>query len=68
MKDAREQTTDAQGRPVVPGMQVKVPGLDGDPQGTVVRVLADYGVLTVVVPEGRGQAERMVRTVDVEVV
>jgi hypothetical protein len=49
-------------------MKVRVAGENGMQEGTVVRVLHDYGVLTVVVPEGRGQAERMVRIVDVEVV
>jgi Tfp pilus assembly protein PilP len=48
-------------------MKVKVAGENGQQEGTVVRVLDDYGVLTVVVPEGRGQAERMYRIVDVEV-
>jgi len=47
-------------------MRVKVVGMDGQPEGTVVRVLDDYGVLTVLLPEGRGQVERMVRTADVE--
>jgi len=64
---AREQTIDAKGRPVVAGMKVNVPGDNGQIEGTVVRVLHDYGVLTVVVPEGRGQAERMYRIVEVEV-
>jgi len=64
----REQTIDAKGRPIIAGMKVKVAGEKGAQEGTVVRVLHDYGVLTVVVPEGRGQAERMVRIVDVEVV
>ena len=68
MTDVREQTIDAQGRPVVPGMKVKVTADGGQTEGTVVRVLHDYGALTVVVPEGRGQAERMYRIVDVEVI
>lgn len=67
MKAVREQTIDVQGRPVVPGMTVKVAGETGQIEGTVVRVLHDYGVLTVVVPEGRAQAERMYRIVDVNV-
>lgn len=67
MKAVREQTIDAKGRPIIAGMKVKVTGENGQQEGTVVRVLHDYGVLTVVVPEGRGQAERMVRIVDVEV-
>jgi len=67
VKAVREQTIDAKGRPIIAGMKVKVTGENGQQEGTVVRVLHDYGVLTVVVPEGRGQAERMVRIVDVEV-
>lgn len=67
MTGVREQTIDAKGRPIIAGMKVKVAGENGTQEGTVVRVLHDYGVLTVVVPEGRGQAERMVRIVDVEV-
>jgi hypothetical protein len=47
-------------------MKVKVVGANGQLEGTVVRVLDDYGVLTVLVPEGRGQAERMFRINDVE--
>jgi len=62
----RERTADRHGKPLTPGMRVKVVGMDGQPEGTVVRVLDDYGVLTVLLPEGRGQVERMVRTADVE--
>ncbi len=68
MKAVREQTIDSKGRPIIAGMKVKVAGENGQQEGTVVRVLDDYGVLTVVVPEGRGQAERMCRVLDVEVV
>lgn len=67
MRAVRDQTIDAKGRPIIAGMKVKVTGENGTQEGTVVRVLHEYGVLTVVVPEGRGQAERMVRIVDVEV-
>jgi len=63
----RQRTKDRKGRPLTPGLKVKVVGSDGQLEGTVVRVLDDYGVLTVLVPEGRGQAERMFRITDVEV-
>ena len=63
---ARERAVDPNGRPLVPGMKVRVVGESGQPEGTIVRVLDDYQVLTVVVPEGRGQAERMYRVADVE--
>lgn len=67
MTVVRDQTIDTKGRPIIAGMKVKVAGENGLLEGTVVRVLHDYGVLTVVVPEGRGQAERMYRVADVEV-
>ena len=67
MKAVREQTIDSAGRPIIAGMKVRVAGETGQLEGTVVRVLHDYGVVTVVVPEGRAQAERMYRIVDVEV-
>jgi hypothetical protein len=67
MSTLRQQTVDRQGRPIVPGLKVKVLGEAGAPEGTVVRVLDDYKVLTVVIPEGRGQVERMYRVEDVEV-
>lgn len=67
MKAVREQTADAEGRPIVAGVKVTVAGEDGPQDGTVVRILDDYGVLTVVVSEGRGRAERMYRITDVEV-
>lgn len=62
----RGQTKDRRGRPLIPGMKVKVVGANGQLEGTVVRVLDDYGVLTVLVPEGRGQVERMFRISDIE--
>ena len=68
MTAVRERTVDRNGKPLVPGMKVKVVGESGQPEGTIVRVLDDYQVLTVVVPEGRGQAERMYRVADVEAV
>lgn len=63
---ARQRTKDRKGKPLAPGMKVKVVGANGQLEGTVVRVLDDYGVLTVLIPEGRGQAERMFRINDVE--
>jgi len=65
MKASRERLLDRNGRPLVPGAKVKVIGESGEPEGTVVRVLGDYAVLTVVIPEGRGQVERMYRVADV---
>ncbi|MDQ7843596.1 MAG: hypothetical protein QN141_07605 [Armatimonadota bacterium] len=68
MKVTRERLLDRNGRPLVPGTKVKVTGETGQPEGTVVRVLDDYAVLTVVIPEGRGQVERMYRVADVEAI
>lgn len=66
MNASRERTTDRNGNVITAGTKVKVIGAEGQPEGTVVRVLDDYGVLTVLIPEGRGQAERMYRTEEVE--
>ncbi len=66
MKASRERLLDRNGRPLVPGTKVKVIGESGQPEGTVIRVLDDYAVLTVVIAEGRGQVERMYRLSDVE--
>ncbi|MGH2436359.1 MAG: hypothetical protein ACRDFA_05135 [bacterium] len=65
--DVRQRSKDKKGKPLAPGTKVKVAGPNGQLEGTVVRVLDDYGVLTVLVPEGRGQAERMYRSTDVEI-
>lgn len=64
----RRRTKDRKGKPVTPGMKVNVVGANGQLEGTVVRILDDYGVLTVLLPEGRGQAERMFRISDVEAI
>lgn len=66
MKAPRERTTDRNGNLIKSGTKVRVIGEDGQPEGTVVRVLDDYGVVTVLMPEGRGHAERMYRTGTVE--
>ena len=61
----REQATDRSGRPLAPGTRVRVVGEDGQPEGTVVRVLADYDVVTVLIEKG-AKTERMYPTADVE--
>lgn len=63
----REQATDRHGRPVAPGTRVRIVGEDGQPEGTVVRVLADYNVVTVLVEKG-AKSERMYPSADVEAV
>lgn len=64
----RQQTKDRSERPLTPGTKVRIVSGDGKVEGTVVRVLDDYDVLTVLVPEGRAQAERMFRIHEVEAV
>src|SRR5260370_1205070 len=43
----REKSTDRQGRPLAPGVRVRVLAEQGHSEASVVRVLDDYGVLTV---------------------
>jgi hypothetical protein len=62
---AREQVTDRQGRRLEPGTRVRVLAEDGQPQGTVVRALPDYGVVTVML-EKPTKTERMYRVSEVE--
>lgn len=64
----RDRATDRNGSVLTAGTKVKVSGEEGQVEGTIVRVLGDYGVVTVLVPEGRAQAERMYRTSEVEAV
>lgn len=52
-------------RILMPGAKVRVVGEDGQPEGTVVRVLYDYGVLTVLF-EKPTKVERMYRLSEVE--
>ena len=43
----REQSTDRHGRPLTPGTRVRVVAEQGQPEGSVVRVLSEYGAVTV---------------------
>lgn len=61
----REQATDRSGRPLAVGTRVRVVGEEGRPEGTVVRVLADYDVVTVLIEKG-AKTERMYSTAAVE--
>jgi hypothetical protein len=63
----REKSTDRQGRPLTPGARVRVLAELGHPEASVVRVLDDYGALTVQF-EKPTKVERMYRTSEVEVV
>jgi hypothetical protein len=67
MIDTREQATDRNGRPIKPGDRVKVLGEQGQPDGTIVRVVPEYQVATVLL-EQKGKVERMYPTADIEAV
>lgn len=63
----REQVTDRNGRPLAPGTKVRVVGDDGQPEGTIVRLVGDYDAVTVLIDQ-KGKTERMYRTTEVEAV
>jgi hypothetical protein len=63
----RERSTDRRGRPLTTGTRVRVLAEQGQSEATVVRVLDDYGVVTVLF-EKPTKAERMYRTSEVEAV
>jgi hypothetical protein len=63
----RERATDRNGRPIAPGMKVRVLGEDGQPEGTVVRLLGDYDTVTVLIDQ-KGKTERLYESAEVEVV
>ena len=65
MVQMREQATDRKGHPIKPGDRVKVIAEDGQPEGTIVRVVPDYDVATVLL-EQKGKVERMYPTSDLE--
>ncbi len=62
----REHTKDRQGRLIAAGNRVRVLGEEGHPEGTVVRVLDDYGLVTVALEQKTSKVERMYRTTEVE--
>ena len=61
----REQSTDRRGRPLAPGTRVRVVAEQGQPEGSVVRVLSEYGAVTVLL-EKPAKAERMYPINEVE--
>lgn len=65
MVNLRAQATDRNGRPINAGDKVKVLGEQGQPDGTIVRVVPEYGVATVVL-EQKAKVERMYPTKDLE--
>lgn len=67
MVDMREQATDRNGRTIKPGERVRVLVEDGHPEGTIVRVVPEYQVATVLLDQ-KGKVERMYPTTDIEAV
>ena len=63
----RERTLDRRGRALTPGARVRVVGEEGQPEGTVVRVLGDYGAVTVLL-EKPSKVERLYAASEVEAV
>lgn len=63
----REQATDRNGRPLAPGMKVRVVGENGQPEGTLVRLVGDYDAVTVLIDQ-KGKTERMYESSEVEAV
>ncbi len=61
----RERSTDRGGRTLTPGTRVRVLAEQGQPEGSVVRVLDDYRAVTVLF-EKPTKAERMYKTSEVE--
>ncbi len=65
MVDVSEQAADRNGRPIKAGDKVKVIGEQGQPDGTIVRVVPEYQVVTVLL-EQKGKVERMYPAKDIE--
>lgn len=65
---AREHTKDRLGHLVMLGSRVRLLAEDGQPEGTVLRVLDDYGLVTVVIEQKTSKVERVYRTAEIEAV
>lgn len=63
----RDQATDRHGLPLAPGLVVRVLDTARQLEATIVRVLGDYGVVTVLVEDRSGRAERMYPVDGIEV-
>lgn len=61
----RAHAADRRGRALAPGSRVRVVAEEGPAEGTVVRVLDDYGAVTVLI-EKPTKAERMYPVSEVE--
>jgi len=62
----REHTKDRQGRAIMPGTRVRILAEEGQPEGSVVRVLDDYGLVAVAFAQKTSKVERMYRTTEIE--
>lgn len=62
----REHTRDRQGRMIGPGTRVRLLAEEGHPEGTVIRVLDDYGVITALLEQKNTKTERMYRLSEIE--
>ncbi|TMJ07486.1 MAG: hypothetical protein E6G99_06530 [Bacillati bacterium ANGP1] len=61
----RARAADRRGRALAPGTRVRIAAEEGQAEGTVVRVLDDYGTVTVLI-EKPAKAERMYPITEVE--
>ncbi len=52
----------------MPGSRVRLLADGGQPEGTVVRVLDDYGLASVVLEQKNSKVERMFRTGEIEAI
>lgn len=62
----RDQATDRRGLPLAPGLSVRWLDGAGQPEARIVRVVGDYDLVTVVMDDGAGRAERMVPCAEIE--
>ncbi len=63
---AREHIKDRAGRLIGPGTRVRLLAEEGQPEGTVVRVLDDYGAVTAILEQKNTKTERMYRLSEIE--
>lgn len=64
----REHIKDQHERLIGPGTRVRVLVEEGHPEGTVIRVLDDYEVVTVMLEQKNAKTERMYRVSEIEAV
>ncbi len=67
MMKTREQAVDCRGLPLAPGLLVRLLGGAAQPEARIVRVIGDYGVVTVMIEDRTGKVERMYACAETEV-